>query len=46
MSLLSVMRRWYFRDGLSQREITRRTGLSRNTVHRKRPVKHTFHQLI
>jgi DNA-binding transcriptional regulator LsrR (DeoR family) len=34
VSLLSVMRRWYFRDGLSQREITRRTGLSRNTVHR------------
>ena len=34
MSLLSVMRRWYFRDGLSQREITRRTGLSRNTVPR------------
>jgi transposase len=34
LSLLSVMRRWYFRDGLSQREITRRTGLSRNTVRR------------
>ena len=28
------MRRWYFRDGLSQREITRRAGLSRNTVRR------------
>jgi DNA-binding transcriptional regulator LsrR (DeoR family) len=28
------MRRWYFRDGLSQREITKRTGLSRNTVRR------------
>lgn len=34
MSLLSVMRRWYFREGLSQREITKRTGLSRNTVRR------------
>lgn len=34
MSLLSVIRRWYFRDGLSKREITRRTGLSRNTVRR------------
>lgn len=28
------MRRWYFREGLSQREITKRTGLSRNTVRR------------
>lgn len=34
MSLLSVIRRWYFRDGLSKREITRRTGLSRNTIRR------------
>ena len=34
VSLLSVMRRWYFREGLSQREITKRTGLSRNTVRR------------
>ncbi len=34
MSLISVMRRWYFRDGLSKREITKRTGLSRNTVRR------------
>jgi transposase len=33
-SLLSVMRRWYFRDGLSQREITKHIGLSRNTVRR------------
>lgn len=32
VSLLSVMRRWYFREGMSQREIARRTGLSRNTV--------------
>ena len=34
VSLLSVMRRWYFREGMSQREIARRTGLSRNTVRR------------
>ncbi len=34
MSLISVMRRWHFRDGLSKREITKRTGLSRNTVRR------------
>ncbi|WP_413282438.1 sigma factor-like helix-turn-helix DNA-binding protein [Vibrio sp. MA40-2] len=32
MSLLSVIRRWHFREGMSQREIARRTGLSRNTV--------------
>lgn len=32
MALLSVIRRWYFREELSIREITRRTGLSRNTV--------------
>ena len=32
MDLLSVIRRWHGRDGLSIREITRRTGLSRNTV--------------
>lgn len=32
MALLSVIRRWAFRDGMSIREITRRTGLSRNTV--------------
>jgi len=32
MALLSVIRRWAFRDGLSIREISRRTGLSRNTI--------------
>ncbi len=32
MALLSVIRRRAFRDGMSIREITRRTGLSRNTV--------------
>ena len=32
MALLSVIRRWHFRDQLSIREISRRTGLYRNTV--------------
>ena len=32
MALLSVLRRWQLRDGMPIREITRRTGLSRNTV--------------
>lgn len=32
MGLLSVIRRWHGRDGLSIREIARRTGLSRNTI--------------
>ena len=32
MALLSVIRRWHLRDGISIREITRRTGLSRGTV--------------
>ncbi len=32
MELLSVIRRWRHRDHLSIREISRRTGLSRNTV--------------
>lgn len=32
MALLSVMRRWHFREYLSIREIGRRTGLSRNTI--------------
>ena len=32
MDLLSVIRRWHGRDRLPIREITRRTGLSRNTV--------------
>ncbi len=32
MALLSVIRRWHFRDGVPIREIERRTGLSRNTI--------------
>ena len=36
MELLSVIRRWRFRQHYSIREIARRTGLSRNTV-RKYP---------
>jgi hypothetical protein len=32
MALLGVIRRWYFRDGMSKREIARRTVLSRNTL--------------
>lgn len=32
MALLSVIRRWHFRDHLPIREIARRTGLSRNTI--------------
>jgi transposase len=32
MALLSVIRRWFFRDQLSIREIARRTGLARNTI--------------
>jgi transcriptional regulator with XRE-family HTH domain len=32
MDLLSVIRRWRFRQGMSIREIVRRTGLSRNTI--------------
>lgn len=32
VALLSVLRRWHFREGMPLREITRRTGLSRNTV--------------
>lgn len=34
MALLSVIRRWHFREHSSIREISRRTGLSRNTVRR------------
>ena len=34
MELMSVIRRWRFRDHFSIREISRRTGLSRNTVRR------------
>ncbi|HEU0196757.1 MAG TPA: IS21 family transposase [Nevskiaceae bacterium] len=32
MDLLSVIRRWHLREGLSVREIARRTRLSRNTI--------------
>ena len=32
MAILSSIRRWYFRDGVSIRELRRRTGLSRNTI--------------
>ena len=32
MELLSVIRRWHYRDHFSIGEISRRTGLSRNTV--------------
>ncbi len=32
VALLSVIRRWRLRDGMAIREISRRTGLSRNTV--------------
>lgn len=32
MALLSVIRRWHFREGVSIREIARRTKLARNTV--------------
>jgi len=39
VALLSVIRRWHFRDGLSQREIARRTGLSRNTIRKYRNSK-------
>ena len=34
MALLGIIRRWAFRDQLSIRDISRRTGLSRNTVRR------------
>lgn len=32
MAILSVIRRWRLREGLSIREIARRTKLSRNTI--------------
>ncbi len=32
VAFLSVIRRWHLRDGLSIRNIARRTGLSRNTI--------------
>lgn len=31
-ALLSVIRRWYYRDKIPIRDISRRTGLSRNTI--------------
>ena len=34
MSLVSVIRRWHFREGVSIRQIAKRSGLSRNTVRR------------
>ncbi|SDJ58417.1 helix-turn-helix domain-containing protein, partial [Salipiger marinus] len=34
MDILSVIRRWALRDKLPIREISRRTGLSRNTIRR------------
>ena len=40
MALLSVIRRWHFREGMAIREIERRTGLSRNTI-RKYLREHT-----
>src|SRR6201987_1493119 len=36
MELLSVIRRWHYRDHFSIREISRRTGLSRITVRKSR----------
>ena len=35
MAMLGKIRRLYFRDGLSIKEICRRTSLSRNTVRRR-----------
>lgn len=32
MAILSVIRRWHLRDGVSIREIARSTRLSRNTI--------------
>jgi transposase len=32
VALLSIIRRWHYREGMPIREISRRTGLSRNTV--------------
>ncbi len=32
VGMLAKIRRMHFRDGMSLREVTRRTGLSRNTV--------------
>ena len=32
MAILSIIRRWHFREKMPIREIERRTGLSRNTI--------------
>ena len=32
VAILSVIRRWHLREGVSIREISRRTKLSRNTI--------------
>lgn len=34
VATLSVIRRWTLRERLSIREMARRTGLSRNTIHK------------
>ncbi|WP_205702999.1 helix-turn-helix domain-containing protein, partial [Paraburkholderia kururiensis] len=34
VAILSIIRRWHFRDQVSLREISRRLGVSRNTVRR------------
>ncbi len=34
MAILSIIRRWHFRDHVSLREIAKRLGVSRNTVRR------------
>ncbi|TFI26392.1 helix-turn-helix domain-containing protein, partial [Herbaspirillum sp. 3C11] len=34
VALLSIIRRWHLRDQVSLREISRRLGISRNTVRR------------
>lgn len=36
VALISVIRRWHWRDQVSIRKIARRTGLSRNTVRKYR----------
>jgi DNA-binding transcriptional regulator LsrR (DeoR family) len=38
MGLLNIIRRMHFRQKLSNREIARRTGLSRNTVSKHLPA--------
>jgi transposase len=34
VAILSIIRRWHFRDHVSLREIAKRLGVSRNTVRR------------